>query len=43
VIPGPAALANAVSRASGVRLRSLPITPEKVLLARRQATGESEA
>ncbi|KPK05262.1 MAG: hypothetical protein AMJ56_16150 [Anaerolineae bacterium SG8_19] len=41
VIPGPAALANAVSRASGVRLRSLPITPEKVLLARRQATGES--
>jgi CO/xanthine dehydrogenase Mo-binding subunit len=43
VIPGPAALANAVSRASGVRLRSLPITPEKVLLARRQAAGESEA
>lgn len=42
VIPGPAALANAVRRASGVRLRSLPITPEKVLLARRQAAGETE-
>lgn len=42
VIPGPAALANAVSRASGVRLRSLPITPEKVLLAQRQASGEVE-
>jgi CO/xanthine dehydrogenase Mo-binding subunit len=34
VIPGPAALANAIRRASGVRLRSLPLTPEKVLMAR---------
>jgi CO/xanthine dehydrogenase Mo-binding subunit len=49
VIPGPAALANAVSRATGARLRSLPITPEKVLMAitpekvlmaRRQAARE---
>jgi CO/xanthine dehydrogenase Mo-binding subunit len=29
----PAAIANAVSRAIGVRITSLPITPEKVLMA----------
>jgi CO/xanthine dehydrogenase Mo-binding subunit len=33
VIEPPAALANAVARAAGVRLRSLPMTPEKVLKA----------
>jgi len=33
VIEPPAALANAIARAAGVRLRSLPMTPEKVLRA----------
>jgi CO/xanthine dehydrogenase Mo-binding subunit len=40
VIEPPAALANAVARAAGVRLRSLPMTPEKVLKAIR-AKGSS--
>jgi CO/xanthine dehydrogenase Mo-binding subunit len=35
VIPPPAALANAIYRAVGVRLRELPMTPEKVLRALR--------
>jgi len=33
LIPTPAAIANAVSNAIGVRIDSLPITPEKVLRA----------
>ena len=33
VIPGAAAIANAVSNAIGVRIRELPITPDKVLMA----------
>ena len=33
VIEPPAAIANAVSRATGVRMRSMPLTPEKVLRA----------
>lgn len=33
VIEPPAALANAITRAIGTRVRSLPITPEKVLKA----------
>ena len=33
VIPGPAAIANAVHNACGARVRSLPITPDKVLAA----------
>ncbi len=32
-IPGPAAIANAVANAIGVRIRELPITPDKVLMA----------
>lgn len=36
VVPPPATLANAVARAAGVRVRSLPITPEKILLAKQQ-------
>ncbi len=40
VIEPPAALANAVARAAGVRLYSLPMTPEKVLKAIR-AKGSS--
>ncbi|MCB9916410.1 MAG: xanthine dehydrogenase family protein [Planctomycetes bacterium] len=31
VIPGPGAIANAVHNACGVRVRSLPITPDKLL------------
>lgn len=30
VVPGPAAIANAVTRAAGVRIRNLPITAEKI-------------
>ncbi|GMR10408.1 MAG: xanthine dehydrogenase family protein molybdopterin-binding subunit [Anaerolineae bacterium] len=37
VIPPPAALANAIYRAVRVRLRSLPMTPERVFLALRDA------
>jgi len=33
VIPGAAAIANAVANAIGVRLRELPMTPDKVLAA----------
>ena len=31
VVPGPAAVANAVAHAAGVRVREVPITPEKLL------------
>jgi CO/xanthine dehydrogenase Mo-binding subunit len=40
VVPPPAALANAVYRAAGVRLHSLPLTAEKILLARQQSRSE---
>lgn len=33
IIPTPAAIANAVYNAIGVRIKSLPITPDKVLMA----------
>ena len=33
IIPIPAAVANAVADATGVRIRSLPISPEKILTA----------
>lgn len=33
MVPTPAAIANAVYHATGIRIRSLPITPEKVLRA----------
>lgn len=40
ILPGPAAIANAVFDAVGVRIVELPITPEKVLAAlRAQAAG----
>ncbi|MFQ5923076.1 MAG: molybdopterin cofactor-binding domain-containing protein [Anaerolineales bacterium] len=38
VIPPPAAIANAISRATDVRLRTLPMTPERLVLALRKAT-----
>ena len=31
VVPGPAAVANAVAHATGVRIREVPITPDKLL------------
>ncbi|HMK09376.1 MAG TPA: xanthine dehydrogenase family protein molybdopterin-binding subunit [Anaerolineales bacterium] len=37
VIHPPAAIANAVAQATGLRFRSLPITPEKVALALRSS------
>lgn len=44
ILPGPAAIANAVYDAVGVRIVDLPITPEKVLAALREraaAAGEA--
>ena len=43
ILPGAAAIANAVFDAVGVRINHLPITPEKILAAlraRRQAQPE---
>jgi CO/xanthine dehydrogenase Mo-binding subunit len=37
VLPGAAAIANAVARAAGVRLRQLPITAERLWRAMREA------
>jgi CO/xanthine dehydrogenase Mo-binding subunit len=37
VLHGPAALANAIAAACGIRFRSLPITAEKIALARAAA------
>jgi CO/xanthine dehydrogenase Mo-binding subunit/CO/xanthine dehydrogenase FAD-binding subunit len=33
LVPAPAAVANAVAHAAGVRIRELPITPDKILTA----------
>jgi CO/xanthine dehydrogenase Mo-binding subunit len=33
IVPVPAAVANAVADAIGARIRSLPLTPEKILAA----------
>ena len=43
MIPGAAAIANAIHHAIGVRIRSLPITPEKILAALRddERAGQS--
>jgi xanthine dehydrogenase molybdenum-binding subunit len=38
LIPVAAAVANAISNAIGVRIRSLPITPEKILSALKEKT-----
>jgi CO/xanthine dehydrogenase Mo-binding subunit len=40
IIPTAAAIANAVADAIGVRVMSLPITPEKVLRALRERTAK---
>jgi xanthine dehydrogenase YagR molybdenum-binding subunit len=33
IVPGGAAIANAIHNACGARIRSLPCTPDKVLIA----------
>jgi len=43
ILPGAPAIANAVSHAIGVRITELPITPEKVLAALRQAQETAHA
>ena len=45
IIPPAAAIANAVFDAVGVRIRELPITPDKILkaLAEKEIGGEQEA
>lgn len=40
VVAPPGALANAVRRAAGVRIRNLPMTAEKILFAMREAADE---
>jgi CO/xanthine dehydrogenase Mo-binding subunit len=42
VIPTPPAIANAIYDAVGVRIKELPITPEKVLEAMKREGGEEE-
>jgi CO/xanthine dehydrogenase Mo-binding subunit len=36
----PAAVANAIYHATGVRIHALPITPEKIILGLKQRKGE---
>ncbi|MDQ0140618.1 xanthine dehydrogenase family protein molybdopterin-binding subunit [Cupriavidus necator] len=43
ILPGAAAIANAVFDAVGVRIQSLPITPEKVLAALRELNDKEAA
>ena len=41
MIPGAGAIANAVYDAVGVRIETLPITPEKILAGLRESTGSA--
>jgi xanthine dehydrogenase molybdenum-binding subunit len=34
IVPAPAAIANAIEDAAGVRITELPLTPERIALAR---------
>ncbi len=43
IVPGAAAIANAVADAVGVRITRLPITPEKVLAALRARAADQGA
>jgi xanthine dehydrogenase molybdenum-binding subunit len=43
VVPGPAAIANAVYHAVGVRITALPITPEKIRAALRAKANKAAA
>jgi CO/xanthine dehydrogenase Mo-binding subunit len=42
IIPAPAAIANAVSDAIGIRITDLPITPNKVLRALKASSLQEE-
>lgn len=42
ICPPMAAVANAVAHATGVRIRELPLTPDRVLTALRAAAGEQD-
>ena len=42
LIPVSPAIANALARLAGVRLRELPLTPERVWRALRQGAGPSD-
>ena len=39
MLPGPAAIANAIAAATGVRMRELPMTPPRIWAANDQLTG----
>ena len=41
--PAPAAIANAVYDAVGIRLRTIPFTPERVIAALAELAGEGGA
>jgi CO/xanthine dehydrogenase Mo-binding subunit len=41
IVPAPAALANAVEDAVGVRITELPLTPERIALALLARDGKS--
>ena len=43
ILPGAPAIANAIYHAVGVRIRDLPITPEKVLTALKEKQGAAHA
>jgi CO/xanthine dehydrogenase Mo-binding subunit len=43
MIPGAAAIANAVYDAIGVRIQTLPITPEKILAGLREQAASAAA
>jgi CO/xanthine dehydrogenase Mo-binding subunit len=43
ILPGAPAIANAIYHAVGVRIRNLPITPEKVLAALKEKQGAANA
>ena len=40
ILPGPAAIANAIAAATGLRLRDLPMTPQRVWAAARERDGK---
>ena len=40
VVPTPPAIVNAIHDAVGVRIKELPVTPEKILAALRKEGGE---
>jgi len=38
-VPPAAAIANAIASATGIRMRALPMTPERVFAALQQSTS----